>query len=103
MAWVSGEQDASSLSNVATTVGVELDSCSRSGGTVTIKYRAYGRNTNNWSQNSLCFWYNGTRHIAFDNRSGSKKHTTINQNYYGGWVTQSFSVGSTTSSFDISI
>ena len=53
MAWVSGEQDASYLSNVATTVGVELDSCSRSGGTVTIKYRAYGRNTHNWSQNSL--------------------------------------------------
>ena len=103
MAWVSGEQDASYLSNVATTVGVELDSCSRSGGTVTIKYRAYGRNTNNWSQNSLCFWYNGTRHIAFDNRSGSAKHTTKNQNYYGDWATQSFSVGSTTSSFDISI
>ena len=108
MAYISNNnQNASSYSNVTLTVGVELSSCTRSEDRVTITYRVYGVNpSGNWSKNSIAFWYgdSGARHVAFDNTRGSSNvHTTIGTYYYGGYQTQTFNVGRTTSSFSFSV
>ena len=108
MATISGEKSGTSYSNVTLTVKVELDTCTRSGNTITVRYRALGNNNGSYySQNSMVFWYNGVKHIAWDNTAGNtSKHTTKNTWYPTsdtGWETQNFSVTLTTDTVNIPI
>ena len=81
MAYVTNNsQNSSGSTNIGTTVGIDLISVSRSGTSVSIKYRAWIKNTDGnqyWSQNSMCLWLNGTKYFAFNSNSGSNKW------YYG--------------------
>jgi len=92
------EVDGSGYSNVALTVGMELDSVSRGGENndyVYIRYRIYGYNTSSWSYNSIVFWYNGNKHFAFNSNSGAS-HTTKNTRYYSDYETETIRVGANT-------
>ena len=101
MAYFKEEVSADSYSNVSLVIGAELSSCTRSGNDVTIKYRVYGYNDDQYSYNSIGLWVNGTKYLAFT--GGQTSHTTKNQKYYSGWETQTLSVGATTSTATIKV
>jgi len=103
MASFTGEANASSYSNVTLYVGGTISSCTRSGNTITLTYNIYGYNPTSgyYSENSICLWYNGKKHTAFQGSSGT--HTTKGTKYYGGEETQSFTIGNNDTSFQITI
>lgn len=94
--------NTSDHTNVATSVGIEVVSAERSGTKVTIKWRAWIKNTSTyWSNNSMCLWLNGTKYFAHNNSSGGTNHWNEGAVSYApsstGTVTTEVTLGTTVS------
>lgn len=76
MAVMSGDQNLGSAVNVPAAMGVQINSLSRSGNNVNIRFQVYMyQTTTTWSNNTWAIWVNNTRYIVHDNLAGKTNHT----------------------------
>ena len=93
------EVGAGGTVNVSAVVGAEVRNVSRNGTTVSFQYRAYiYQNTNTYSTNTWALWVEGAQNNV-KGRGASSQWTK----YYTGWYSKSVSLGTGSSSVNISI
>lgn len=97
MAWVSGEVNTSSFTNVGTVTGVDLGTVTRSGNNVSIRYRAWIRTTSSWSYNVFALWVEGNQ-VNVKGQGDTTKGT-----FYTGYFTKVVSTTGTTASLAVGV
>lgn len=106
MANLRAEVDASASCNVGLKIGFKDITATRSGNSVTIKYKAYAytyQNDGSYTYNTIALWPEGAgQQNVFDSAGGSY-HNKAYTHYNTGEITVTKSVGATTSSVNLTM